>query len=251
MNLFADAFAWLFSPDRLTGSHPLPQAIVEHLGYTFLSVAIAALIAVPLGYLVGHTGKGRNAVVALAGAGRAVPSFGLILLLVLVFGVLHKPAAAITAFVLLAVPTILAGAYTGIEAIDRSVIDAGKAVGMTQWQVFRKIEVPLSLPLVMAGVRSAVLQVVATVTLAAYVGLGGLGFYIIQGVPLRRFDQILGGAIAVVMLALVLDGVFALLERLAIPRGVAAGRRNQSARFRATNSQLTEQNQNVAVTQVT
>ncbi len=101
---------------------------------------------------------------------------------------------------------------------------------MTQWQIFRKIEVPLSLPLVMAGVRSAVLQVVATVTLAAYVGLGGLGFYIIQGVPLRRFDQILGGAIAVVMLALVLDGVFALLERLAIPRGVSAGRRNQSAR---------------------
>ncbi len=92
-------------------------------------MAIAALIAVPLGYLVGHTGKGRNVAVALAGAGRAVPSFGLILLLVLVFGVLHKPAAAIAAFVLLAVPTILAGAYTGIEAIDRTVIDAGRPWG--------------------------------------------------------------------------------------------------------------------------
>ena len=109
MNLFADAFAWLFSPDRLTGPHPLPAAIAEHLFFTFVSVAIAAAIALPLGYLVGHTGKGRDLAVALSGAGRAVPSFGLILLLVLVFGVLHKPAAAITAFVLLAIPSILAG----------------------------------------------------------------------------------------------------------------------------------------------
>ncbi len=250
MNLFADAFAWLFSPDRLTGSHPLPTAIAEHLFYTFVSVAIAAVVAVPLGYLVGHTRRGRDMAVALAGAGRAVPSFGLILLLVLVFGVLHKPAAAITAFVLLAIPSILAGAYTGIEAIDRAVIDAGRAVGMTQWQVFRKIEFPLSLPLVMAGIRSAVLQVVATVTLAAYVGLGGLGFYIIQGVPLRRFDQILGGAIAVVILALVLDGIFALLERVATPRGVTAGRRNPSEPHRATNKEVMEQIENYAVEQV-
>ena len=180
-----------------------------------------------------------------------MPSFGLILLLVLVFGVLHKPAAAITAFVLLAIPSILAGAYTGIESIDRAVIDAGRAVGMTQWQIFRTIEVPLSLPLVMAGVRSAVLQVVATVTLAAYVGFGGLGFYIIQGVPLRRFDQILGGAIAVVILALVLDGLFALLERIAVPKGVGARGRNQSAARRTTNNRVMEQNQDLTVEQLT
>ena len=122
---------------------------------------------------------------------------------------------------------------------------------MTQWQIFRTIEIPLSLPLVIAGVRSAVLQVVATVTLAAYVGLGGLGFYIIQGVPLRRFDQILGGAIAVVILALVLDGLFALLERIAVPKGVGARSRNQSAARRTTNNRVMEQNQDLTVEQFT
>jgi len=238
MNLFAEAFAWLFSPDRLTGSHPLPAAIGEHLFYTFVSVAIAALIAVPLGYLVGHTGKGRDLAVALAGAGRAVPSFGLIVLLVLVLGVTHKPLAAVITFVLLAVPSILAGAYSGLESIDRAVIDAGRATGMTEWQIFRRIEVPLGLPLLVAGMRSAVLQVVATVTLAAYVGLGGLGYYIIQGVPLRRYDQILGGALAVTILALVLDGVFALLERLAVPPGAPRQSRKSSRREIQTREEM-------------
>jgi osmoprotectant transport system permease protein len=224
VNLILEAFAWLFSPDRLTGSQPLPVALGEHLFYTFLAVAIAAAIAVPLGWLIGHTGRGRELAVGISGAARAIPSFGLILLLVLVIGVLQKPLAATTAFVLLAIPSILAGAYSGIEQIDRRVIDAGRAMGMTQWQVLWRIEVPLGLPLLIGGLRSAVLQVVATVTLAAYVDLGGLGYYIIQGVPLRAFDQILGGAIVVIALALLLDGVFALLQHLVVPRGVTAGR---------------------------
>jgi osmoprotectant transport system permease protein len=247
VTLFSDTLAWL-AENFANGE--LWLRIGEHLFYTVISVLIAAVIAIPIGYYIGHTGRGRDVAVAISGAARALPSFGLILLLVLVLGVVNKPAAAVIGFVLLAIPSILAGAYTGIEAIDRAVIDAGRAVGMTQWQVFRKIEVPLSLPLVMAGLRSAVLQVVATVTLAAYVGLGGLGFYIIQGVPLRRFDQILGGAIAVVILALVLDGVFAVLERLATPRGVTAGRRNPSELHRATNKEVTEQIENYAVEQV-
>ena len=237
MNLFVEALAWLFSPDRLIGSAPLPTAIATHLFYTFLSVLIAAAIAMPLGWLIGHTGRGREVAVALSGAARAVPSFGLILLLVLVIGVLHKPEAAVTAFVLLAIPSILAGAYAGIEAIDRRVIDAARAMGMTQWQLFFKVELPLGLPLLIGGLRSAVLQVVATVTLAAYVNLGGLGYYIIQGVPLRRFDQILGGALVIIALALVLDGLFALIQHLVVPRGVTAGRtrelRETSSRRRA------------------
>ncbi len=237
MNLFAEALAWLFSPDRLSGSSPLPEAIAEHVFYTFLSVAIASAIALPLGWLIGHTGRGREVAVALSGAARAVPSFGLILLLVLVIGVLHKPEAAVTAFVLLAIPSILAGAYTGIEAIDRRVIDAARAMGMTQWQLFFRVELPLGLPLLIGGLRSAVLQVVATVTLAAYVDLGGLGYYIIQGVPLRRFDQILGGALVIIALAFALDGLFALIQHLVVPRGVTAGRtrelRETSSRRRA------------------
>lgn len=221
MNTFLEAFAWIFSPDRLTGSLPLPLAIWQHLAFTFGSVAIAAIIAIPLGWLIGHTGRGREVAVALSGAARAIPSFGLVVLLVLVIGVLHKTEAAVIAFVLLAIPAILAGAYAGFEAIDRPILDAGRAVGMTEWQVFWKIEVPLGLPLLIGGLRSATLQVVATVTIAAYVGLGGLGFYILQGIPLRRFDQILGASLLVVALALVLDGVFALLQRFVVPRGVS------------------------------
>ena len=237
MNLLAEAFAWIFSPDRLTGSSPLPAAIGLHLFYTFLSVAIAAIIAIPLGYFIGHTGKGREIAIGVSGAARAIPSFGLILLLVLLIGVTQKPIAALIAFVLLGIPSILAGAYSGLEAIDRRVIDSARAVGMTEWQILWKVEIPLGLPLLIGGLRSATLQIVATVTLAAYIGLGGIGGYIIAGLALRRFDQMLGAALVIVALALVLDGVFALAERLVVPRGVAAGRspdvRTRSPRARA------------------
>ena len=218
MNLLLDALAWLFAPERITGAHPLPQALLAHLGYTFAAVAVAALIAVPAGWAIGHTGRGREFAVGLSGAARAIPSFGLILLLVLVMGVTRKPVAALLAFVLLAIPPILAGAYAGLEAIDRRTVDAARAQGMTEWQILWRVEAPLGLPLLVAGIRSAMLQVVDTVTLAAYVNLGGLGYDIIQGIALRRFDQVLGGAIAVAVLALALDGVFALLQRAATPR---------------------------------
>ena len=224
MNLLAEALAWIFSPDRLTGSSPLPTLIVEHLYYTFVSVVIAAAIAVPLGYLIGHTGKGREIAVGISGAARAVPSFGLILLLVLLIGVTHKPEAAYISFVLLAIPSILAGAYSGIEAIDRRVIDSARAVGMTEWQILFRVEMPLGLPLLIAGLRAGTLQVVATVVLAAYIDLGGLGLPILKGIAVREYDQILGAAIVVVALALALDGLFALLQRVVVPRGVTAGR---------------------------
>jgi len=222
MSTFLDALAWIFSADRLTGSLPLPLAIWQHVAFTFGSVAIAAVIAIPLGWLIGHTGRGREIAVALSGAARALPSLGLVLLLVLVVGVIYKTEAAIASFVLLAIPSVLAGAYAGFEAIDRAVIESGHAVGMTPWQVLWKIEVPLGLPLLMGGLRSATLQVVATVTIAAYIGLGGLGFYFFQGIQLRRFDQVLGASLVVIALALLLDGLFALLQRLVVPRGVAA-----------------------------
>ncbi|MFV0375177.1 ABC transporter permease [Microbacterium sp.] len=222
MNLFFDAFAWIFSPDRLAGSLPLPVAIGQHLAFTFVSVLIAALIAIPAGWAIGHTGRGREFAIALSGAARAVPALGLVVLLWLVLGVLHKTEAAVISFVVLAIPSILAGAYSGFEAINRSTIDAARAMGMTSWQVLWKIEVPLGLPLLIGGLRSATLQVVATVTIATYVGLGGLGFYILQGVQLQRFDEILGGSILVIALALLLDGAFALLHRVVVPHGVTA-----------------------------
>lgn len=229
MNLFAEALAWIFDPERLTGSDSIPSAILVHLAFTCISVLIAALIAVPFGWAIGHTGRGREVAVAISGAARALPSFGLMLLLVLVFGVLHKPEAAITAFVLLAIPSILAGAFTGIQAIDRHVIDAGRAMGMTEWQILWRIEVPLGMRLLVGGLRAATLQVVATVTLAAYVTLGGLGQYIIKGIALRDYVAVLGGAILVTVLALVLDGLFALVQRAVLSGPNPRGRHRESA----------------------
>lgn len=227
MNLFADAFDWLFSPDRWEGSYSLPTLLGQHLFYTVISVLIAALIAVPAGWLIGHTGRGREIAVAISGAARAIPSFGLMVLLVLLLGVLQIPAAAVITFVLLAIPSLLAGAYTGFEAIDRRVIDAARSMGMTEWQVFWKVEVPLGLPLLVGGLRAALLQVIATVTIAAYVNLGGLGWPIIQGIPLRRFDQVLGGAILVATLALLVDLILASAQRAAVPAGVRVAKPRQ------------------------
>lgn len=241
MNVFAEAFAWLFSPERLVGPAAIPLALWQHLFFTFASVAVGALIAIPLGLLIGHTGKGREVAVAISGAARAIPSFGLLLLLVLLFGVLRIPEAAVVTFVLLAIPSILAGAYAGLEAIDRRTIDAGRSMGMTEWQILRRIEIPLGLPLIVAGLRAATLQVVATVTIAAYVGLGGLGQYIIQGIPLRDLGQVLGGSILVAALALLLDLIFAVLQRLAVARGVRAPseRRAGAKRSQAVPSAMT------------
>ena len=226
MTLFADAIAWITSPDRATGALPLSEAITSHLWFTLLSVLVAAAVAIPAGWAVGHTGRGRDLVVALTGSARAVPSFGLVLLLVLVLGVTHKPLAIVVALVLLAVPPILAGAYAGVESVNRAAVDGARAIGMTGWQVLRRVEIPLGLPLLLGGIRSGVLQVVATVTIAGYVGPWGLGFPVIQGIQLRDYGQILGASLVIVVVAVVLDALFALAQRLVVPRGVlaAAGR---------------------------
>jgi osmoprotectant transport system permease protein len=149
----------------------------------------------------------------VTGALRALPTLGLLTLVVLWRGIGLTPP--ITALVVLAIPPLLAGAYAGVESVDRRTVDAARGMGMTEWQVLTRVEVPLGLPLLLGGLRSAVLQVVATATIAAYIGLGGLGRYVIDGVAIRDYPQILAGSLVVVVLALVLDGAFALLQRLA------------------------------------
>lgn len=220
MSLISDAFGWIFAGEQWRGDDALHLLLLEHLYLTALAVLIAAVIAIPAGWAIGHTGRGREFAVLLSGAARALPSFGLLILLVLVFGVLHKPEAAIVTFVILAIPSLLAGAYTGIESIDRSIIDAARAVGMSPRQVLWRVEIRLGLPLLIGGIRSAVLQVVATVTIAAYVNLGGLGLPIITGLSLRRYDMVLGGSLLVAALALTLDILFGVAQRAAVPRGM-------------------------------
>ena len=227
MNLFADAVAWIFDSAHWGGPNGIDSRIIEHIAISLLVVGIATVIAVPIGYLIGHTGKGRGIVVALAGAVRALPTLGLLILLALNLGIgLQAP---IIALVVLAVPSILAGAYAGFDAVDRRIIDAARAVGMTEMQIVFKVEIPLGLPLLMGGMRSAVLQVIATATLADYVGGGGLGSFIFLGLQTGDYSQMLAGSIVVVVLAIIFEIIFSTLQRLVVPAGVTA---TQSPRVR-------------------
>ncbi|TAP25619.1 MULTISPECIES: ABC transporter permease [Micrococcaceae] len=239
MNLLSDAFKWLVAPEQWEGKDGLAVLLGQHLLFTFISVVIAGAIAIPVGWAIGHTGKGREIAVGAAGIARAVPSFGLLILLVLLLGVTHKPEAAVLAFVVLAIPSLLAGAYTGFEAIDRKTIDAARAMGMTEWQILFKVEIPLGLSLLVGGIRAAVLQVVATVTIAAYVNLGGLGLPIITGLNLRRFDMVLGGALLVAVVALLLDMLLAMGQKAAVPR--ALGSKQRKVRTQDSKSSLAQE----------
>ncbi|HEV7182936.1 MAG TPA: ABC transporter permease [Leifsonia sp.] len=217
------AFGWLSDPANWAGPGGIPTRLAEHLWYSALTLLIAAVIAVPIGLAVGHTGRFRGLAVGLSGALRAIPTLGLLVYLAVVTLNLSivPPLIALT---ILAIPPLLAGAYSGIESVDPRTVDAARAMGMTELQILTKVELPLSLPLIIGGLRSAALQVIATWTVAAILPVGGLGRYLIDGLAVRRYDEMLGGSILVVALALLVDGVFALLQKLVVPGGVAAGK---------------------------
>jgi len=229
MDLLLSALGWIFDPANYEpGSRsplPIQDRLLEHLRYTAVAMLIAAVIALPLGFYIGHTGRGRQFVISFTGAMRALPTLGLLYFLLMVFGYFLSfdtaPIVGSTiAFVILAIPSMLAGAYAGLESVDRQTIDAARANGMTEWQILTKVEIPLALPLILGGLRAAALQVIATVTIASYAGLGGLGRIITTGIGFNDYDRILGGALLVTALALLIDGLFALAQRLTATSGL-------------------------------
>ncbi|MBC9927620.1 MULTISPECIES: ABC transporter permease [unclassified Leucobacter] len=246
MDFFLSALAWLFDPaNYVAGSQtPLPigDRVAEHLSYTVIAVALSCLIALPLGFYIGHTGRGRQFVIAFTGGARAMPTLGLLMAFSVVFGYFLSFtasgfAAAFTSLTILAIPSTLAGAYSGIESVDRVTVDAARANGMSELQILTKVEIPLALPLIVGGIRASVLQVIATAVIASYIGLGGIGRIISSGIGLNDNDRILGGALLVTVLALVVDGALALVQRLVRPRGTVAQRAPRSVRARnATDS---------------
>jgi len=217
MNFLTDAIAWIFNPALHEGANSLTARIGEHLGYTFGAVLIGALIAIPLGILVGHTRRGAGIAVAFTGGLRALPSLGVLILIALSVGIGFQ--APLATFVIMTIPPLLSGTYAGIHAVNPVTVDAARAMGMTPVQVIFQVEFPLALPLVMAGVRSAILQVVATATLAAYDSGGALGSYIFSALARRDYTQMLAASLIVIALAFALEGIFALLQRLARPHG--------------------------------
>ncbi|MGO4228116.1 ABC transporter permease [Arthrobacter sp. YAF34] len=219
-NVVTDTFNWLTDPANWSGSNGIPVRLVQHLEYTGLVMVIAIAIAVPVGLFVGHTGRGRVAIVALAGALRALPTLGLLTLFVLLAGIGLMPP--IWALVILTVPPLLAGTYAGISSVDANVVDAARAMGMTEMQVLFRAEFPNALPVMYGGFRTGVLQVIATVSVVAYINLGGLGRYLFDGLVLSDFPQMLGGSLLIAALAITVDLVLALIQRLFLSRGASS-----------------------------
>ncbi|MGR2753538.1 ABC transporter permease [Agromyces arachidis] len=238
MSLFADAFAWILDPANWSGPDGIGAQLWFHLVFSLAVVAGAAVIALPIGAFVGHTGRGREAAVTISGGMRALPTLGVLTIIALALGVVL--IAPYIALVILAIPPVLAGAYAGIGAVDRRTVDAARAMGMTELQIVGRVEFPIALPTIMGGIRSAVLQVVATATLAAYVGGPGLGTYLFLGIQTRDYPLMLGASILVIALALVLDAVFAGLQRLVVPAGVRAARGGERLRLRPARPQAVE-----------
>ena len=210
--------SYLFDAENWTGNQGIPERLVEHLGYTALTLVIALVIAVPLGAWIGHTGRGGFVVVGLANGLRALPTLGLLVLIVGALGLgLLGPIAAL---VILAVPPILAGTYAGVRNVDSAIVDAARGMGMREREVLFGVELPNALPLIIGGIRSSVLQVISTATIAAYVALGGLGRYIIDGLAVRDFPQMVAGSVLVAGLAIVADLLLAGLQKLLVSPGL-------------------------------
>ena len=227
--------AWLTDGAHWQGNDGILRRLIEHVQYSLVAVLIAALIAIPLGLFIGHTGRGRFLVVNLTGAARAIPSLGLLFLAVLWLGPKFSGDIAFLApaglvLVVLAIPPILSGAYAGVEGVDPQARDAAKGMGMRGSEVLRHVELPCALPLIMSGIRSGTLQVIATATIAAVVGLGGLGRFLIDGLAVRDTPQTASGAVLVALLALAVDMVLALVQRSVVSRGLT-GRYGAVAAF--------------------
>ncbi|AXH96919.1 ABC transporter permease [Ornithinimicrobium avium] len=225
MNALVLTWQWLTDPASWTGTGGIVDQSLAHLLYSFLALVVAALVAVPVGLWVGHTGRGRWLAVNAAGAVRAIPSLGVLFIAVLLLlprlrGELAFVIPALIVLVLLAVPPVLAGTYAGVQATDPAARDAARGMGMTGAQVLRQVEVPGAMPLIMSGLRAAMLQIIGTATIAAIVGLGGLGRFLIDGQASRDYAQMAGGAIVVALLALGVDLVLAGVQRLVVSPGL-------------------------------
>ncbi|GAA4283920.1 ABC transporter permease [Brevibacterium daeguense] len=212
MNHLSEAVRWLLDAATWSGPTGLGVRTVEHLQYTLVAVLLSAAIALPIGLAIGHFGRGKNVAVAGTGVVRALPTLGLLTLVALFTGL--GLTAPMVAFITLAVPSIIAGAYSGVESVDPRVVDAARAQGMNGWQTLLTVQIPLGLPLIIGGIRLAVLQVVGTATIAAYVGAGGLGVPLFLGLRTNDYPLLLAASLVVIALAIVLDGAFDLAQRL-------------------------------------
>ncbi|WP_055566578.1 ABC transporter permease [Streptomyces atriruber] len=222
MKTLGDAWAWLTDSAHWAGDDGIWHRLTQHLVLTVVCLLLSCLIALPIALVLGHLGRGGTLAVNISNVGRAVPTFAVLVLLLLTPLGTWGEGPTVVALVLFAVPPLLTNAYVGMRGVDRSIVQAARGMGMTGRQMLWRVELPLALPLVLSGVRIAAVQLVATATIAALAGGGGLGRIITAGFNLASTPQVVAGAVLVAVFALLVEGVFEVAERLA--PGWARGR---------------------------
>jgi osmoprotectant transport system permease protein len=220
MTIVAQTVAWLSDPANWAGPNGIPTRLGEHVAISLAALLIALAIALPAGMYVGHTRRGSGVAIGIANVGRAVPSLALIGLVLPITQALDPVNGfslypTIFAMIVLAIPPVLVNADAGIRGVDDDVVQAARGMGLTEGQVLRRVEVPLALPVVLGGVRSATVQVIATVTLGAIFALGGLGRFIVDGIAENDDGMLFGGVVLVGALAIAAEGILVGLQRLA------------------------------------
>jgi osmoprotectant transport system permease protein len=226
MTFLGSVVHWFLNPAHWHGDFGIPNRVEEHVLMSVAATGAAALIALPVGLTLGHYGKGGALAINISNVGRALPSFAILVLAVQLVGIGATPA--FLALVALAIPPIVTNSFVGMRDVNAELRDAARGLGMSDLRVLVRVELPNALPVVMAGIRTAGVQVVATATLAALVGWGGLGRFIIDGFSQLDYVQVFAGALLVVALSAAAELLLALLQRALTP----AGLRSASARER-------------------
>jgi osmoprotectant transport system permease protein len=226
MNLVEATLVWLTDPTHWAGAAGVPNRLLEHVILSGAALAIAAAIAVPIGIYVGHTGRAIALSANVANIGRALPSLAVIAIVLPITAAIDNQAGfrvypTLIAMVVLAIPPILVNTQTGVREVDRDLVEAGRAMGMRPGQVIRGLELPLAASAIVTGLRSAAVQVIATATLGAIFGGGGLGRYLVEGIAQRNIGMTFAGVVLVALLALAAEGAFAAVARLIRSPGLA------------------------------
>lgn len=223
MSSFSDLGSWLTTASHWSGPGGIGHRLFEHLGYSAEALLIAIAIGLPLGLLTGHTRRGGSVLSTVSNGGRALPTLGLLTLFAIVIGV--GLSAALIPLVILAIPPILVNTDAGVRGVDRTLTDAARGMGLRPHQVLFRVEVPVAVPLIVLGLRTAALQIISTATIAAYVGLGGLGRFIIDGEASRDYAQLGAGAVVVALFAIVTEGMFLIAQHFVISPGLRSSSR--------------------------
>jgi osmoprotectant transport system permease protein len=209
---------WFVDPAHWTGSDSIPVRLAQHLQLSAESVLIGAAIALPIGIVLGHYGRFGNVAMNISNVGRAVPSFALLVLSFQIFGLGDLPI--IISLTALAIPPMVTNSFVALREVDPDIKEAARGMGYRELAQILRVEVPLAVPLIMAGIRTSAVQVVATATLAALIAGGGFGRYIIDGLAQFDYTKMVAGAILVALLALATEAGLASLERVLVPRGI-------------------------------